>query len=130
MPIRYKTEKKKNGINDKELFYARQVGAGIITTREIAQKLAERSSLTPGDIRATLIGLSELLESYLHDGYSVKFEDLGVFSLSITSEGYETPEECTPRHVKAKKICFRADPQLKKNLKKVKFERTPFKNTK
>ncbi|MBP1616385.1 MAG: DNA-binding protein [Bacteroidetes bacterium] len=123
MTIRYKTEKKRNGINDKESYYARRIGGEIVSTREIAERLADRSTLSQADIRATLIGLSELIETYLHEGRAVKLEDIGVFSLSITSEGYASPEECTPHRVKAKRICFRADPQLKKNLKKVKFER-------
>ena len=63
------------------------------------------------------------MESYLHEGYSVKLDDWGVFRLSVTSEGYTMPEECTPRRVRAAKLCFRADPQIKKNLKYVKFER-------
>ena len=121
--MRYKVKKKRNGINDKELYYAVPAGSGMIGTREIAQRLSERCTLTTADIRATLIGLVGVMESYLHDGYSVKLEDLGVFSLSVTSGGFVTPEECTPRRVRAAKLCFRADPQIRKKLKSVKFER-------
>jgi hypothetical protein len=64
-----------------------------------------------------------MIEMWLHNGFSVKLDDLGVFSLSATSAGCASPEECTPHRVRAAKICFRADPQLKKNLKRVKFER-------
>lgn len=123
MAFRYKVIKKRNGINNKENYYASPIKAGTIGTREIAQYLADRSSLTPGDIRATLIGLAEVMETFLHQGYSVKLEDLGVFSLSATSDGYKSPEECTPRKVRAKRVCFCADPHMKKNLKKIKFER-------
>jgi hypothetical protein len=63
------------------------------------------------------------METWLHNGYSVKLDDLGVFSLSATSAGYASPAECTPHRVRPAKICFRADPQLKKNMKNIKFER-------
>ncbi|GHT21817.1 DNA-binding protein [Bacteroidia bacterium] len=121
--MKYRVEQKRNGINDKALYYAVPAGAGLIGTREIARELAGRCTLTPADIRATLIGLAEVMETYLHKGYSVKLDDLGVFRLSATSDGYATPEECTPHRVRAAKLCFRADPQIKKNLKYVKFER-------
>jgi predicted histone-like DNA-binding protein len=121
--MKYKVKQKRNGINSKALYYAVPAGAGLIGTRDIAQELAQRSSLTPADIRATLIGLVEVMEIYLHNGYSVKLDDLGVFRLSATSDGYASPEECMPHRVRAAKLCFRADPQIKKALKKVKFER-------
>jgi predicted histone-like DNA-binding protein len=121
--MRYRVKQKRNGINDKELYYAIPAWSGLIGTREIAQRLSERSTLTPADIRATLIGLVDVMESYLHEGYSVKLDDLGVFRLSATSEGYATAEECTPRRVRVAKLCFRADPQIKKNLQFVTFKR-------
>ncbi|MDR2293082.1 MAG: HU family DNA-binding protein [Prevotellaceae bacterium] len=121
--MKYRVKQKRNGINDNELYYAVPVWSGLIGTREIAQELAGRSSLTPADIRATLIGLVEVMEKYLHSGYSIKLDDLGVFRLSLTSAGYASPDACTPHRVNAAKLCFRADPQIKKNLKKVKFER-------
>jgi predicted histone-like DNA-binding protein len=121
--MKYRVKQKRNGINDNELYYAVPVWSGLIGTREIAQELAGRSSLTPADIRATLIGLVEVMETYLHSGYSIKLDDLGVFRLSLTSAGYASSKACTPRRVRAAKLCFRADPQIKKNLKKVKFER-------
>ena len=121
--MKYRVKMKRNGINDKESYHAVPAWSGLIGTREIAQRLSERSTLTPADIRATLIGLVEVMESCMHDGYSVKLDDLGVFRLSVTSDGYNTPEECTPHRVRAAKVCFRADTQIKKNLKSVKFER-------
>jgi predicted histone-like DNA-binding protein len=121
--MKYRVKKKRNGINDKELHYAVPVWSGLVGTREIAQRLSERSTLSPADIRATLIGLVDVVEDYLHDGYSVKLDDLGVFRLSVTSAGYAAPEECTPHRVHAAKLCFRADTEIKKNLKFVKFER-------
>ena len=121
--MKYRVKQKRNGINNKELYYAVPAWSGLIGTREIAQRIADRSTLSPTDVRATLIGLVDVMENYLHEGYSVKLDDLGVFRLSATSAGYETPEECTPHRVKVAKLCFRADPQIKQNLKSVKFER-------
>ncbi len=121
--MKYRVKKKRNGINNKELYYAESVWSGLIGIREIAEHLSRKSTLSPADIRATLIGLVDVMETYLHAGYSIKLDDLGVFRLSATSDGYATPEECMPHRVRVGKLCFRADPQIKKKLKHVKFER-------
>jgi predicted histone-like DNA-binding protein len=121
--MKYRVKHKRNGINDKDLYHAVPAWSGLIGTREIAEQIARGSSLTSGDVRATLYALAEVMETYLHGGYSVKLDEIGVFRLSLTSDGYASPEECMPHRVRAAKLCFRADPQIKKNLKKVKFER-------
>ena len=121
--MKYNVKQKRNGINSTELYYATPAWSGMIGTRDIAQRLADRSTLTPADIRATLIGLVDVMENYLHEGYSVKLDDLGVFRLSATSAGYEAPEDCLPHRVRVGKLCFRADPQIKEKLKHVRFER-------
>ena len=63
------------------------------------------------------------IEQELHQGNKVCLEGIGIFSLSANSEGFDTPDECTPSKVKAKRICFLADKRLKKNLQFVKFEK-------
>jgi predicted histone-like DNA-binding protein len=123
MAYRYRVKQKRNGINNKALYYAVPVGKGMIDTRKIAQELADRSSLTSADIRATLIGLAEVMQYYLSNGYSVKLDDFGVFRLSATSEGFSSPKECLPHRVRVGKLCFRADPQIKQQFKHVRFER-------
>ena len=124
MAFRYRVKTKRSGIGEKTAkYYAVPVRSGEISTRQLAKDLAKISSLSEGDVHATLIGLSGLVEKYLQEGYSVRLDNLGLFSVSATSNGFETAEECTPRRVKAKKICFRADKELKGNLKFVSFER-------
>ncbi len=124
MGFRYEVKTKRSGIGEKKAkYYALPVRSGEIDTRRLAKELSERCTLTETDVRATLIGLVKIMEEYLHQGYSIRLEDLGRFTLSVTSDGHETPEECTPKRVKAKKICFMADKRLKENLKHVSFKR-------
>jgi hypothetical protein len=47
----------------------------------------------------------------------------GRFTISATSNGFDTPEECNPKKVRANKIYFMADKELKRNLKGIEFER-------
>ncbi|MBP1676728.1 MAG: DNA-binding protein [Bacteroidetes bacterium] len=124
MSFRYRVKTKRSGIGEKTAkYYAVPVRSGEISTRQLAKDLTKISSLSEGDVHSALIGLSGLIEKYLQEGYSVRLDNLGLFSISATSDGFDTPEECTPHRVKANKICFRAENDLKSNLKYVRFER-------
>ena len=124
MAIKYNVTTKRSGVGEKVVkHYANPVRSGEIGTRQLAEELSERCTLTETDIRATLIGLSKMIEEYLHKGYSVRLDDLGRFTLSATSDGFDLPEDCTSSKVKAKKICFMADKRLKEKLNEVTFVR-------
>ena len=125
MAIKYRVKTKPDNIGKRESpkYYAVPVRSGIVDLHRIAEDLTDRSTLTISDVYATIIGVSSLIEQYLEQGYSVKMDGLGIFSLSISSEGFDQAEECTSTHVEARKICFRADTRLKKNLKLVQFVR-------
>ena len=124
MAFKYIVKTKRSGFGDKQAkYYAIPVRTGEISTRELATEISDRCSLTETDVRATLIALSNVMENYLHQGYSIRLDDLGLFSLSATSGAFDLTEACTPKFVKAKKICFKADKRLKENLKFISFER-------
>ncbi|WP_028296169.1 HU family DNA-binding protein [Olivibacter sitiensis] len=125
MAVKYACRPKRNviGGNNDVLYYAIPTKSGKVDLDMLAEHLSEQSSLTKSDVYATMIGLTALVEKYLHNGYRVKLGQLGTFYLSVTSAGYESEEACTPKKVIANKICFKADDKLRKNLKKVQFER-------
>lgn len=124
MAFKYRVKTKRSGIGDKAArYHAIPIRSSEISTKQLARDLARLSSLSEGDVLSTLVGLSGLVKNYLHDGHTVRLDGLGILSVSASSEGFQTPDECTPRHVKAKKICFRAATDLKADLKFIKFER-------
>ncbi len=61
----------KSGTAEKVQYYATAISSGIVSTRELAEILSVRSSLTVGDVVSTLIGLSELVQEKLQQGYKV-----------------------------------------------------------
>ncbi|MDR2927068.1 MAG: HU family DNA-binding protein [Cytophagaceae bacterium] len=124
MAFKYRVKTKRSGLGDKAAkYYAVPIHSREISSEQLAFDLAQRSSLSEGDVLATLVGLSSLVKQYLHDGHTVRLDGLGLLSVSASSDGFNTLEECTPRHVKAKKICFRATRELKADLKYIRFER-------
>jgi len=108
---------------EKAMYYAVPVSSGIVQTKKLASIISDRCSATESDILLVLNSLSSVMKSLLDDGKKVRLGDIGLFSLSVSSEGFETPEECTPKQVHAKRICFKADKTLKETLNSIEFER-------
>lgn len=96
-----------------------------VTQLEIGERIAMKSSLSVGDVVSTLIQLPKEIADELKMGRTVTFEGLGTFYVAVSSEGAETPEECTPRTIRSHRVCFRADEKLKKYMADCKFERLP-----
>ncbi|MDR2926793.1 MAG: hypothetical protein LBV41_01100 [Cytophagaceae bacterium] len=124
MAFKYRVRTKCSGLGDKAAkYYAVPIHSREINSTQLALDLAQRSSLSEGDVFATLVGLSSLVKQYLHDGHTVRRDGLGLLSVSASGDGFDMLEECTPRRMKAKRICFRAAPKLKADLKYIRFER-------
>lgn len=113
----------KTGADDKVRYYGVPVTSGRITTDKLARMVADRCSLTRGDVLAAVCDMSDLILEYLKEGYSVELKDLGDLYLSAGSEGYEDPKDCTPHRVKARRICFRMGARMRKEMQYIKFER-------
>lgn len=123
MAFKYRVKIKRSGFGDKiGRYYAVPVHSSEISTMQLAHELSQLSSLSEGDVLSTLSGLSGVIKKYLYDGHTVRLDGIGLLSVSASSMGFETPEKCTPRHVKAKKICFRAAIDLKSEMKFIRFE--------
>lgn len=92
-----------------------------VDINRLANELAERSSLSPGDVLSVLRQLPDRVAEHLKQGRTVNIKGLGVFLPSVTSDGYETPEEVTPAKVRLNRVCFRADWSLTYEVKQAKF---------
>lgn len=101
--------------------YATSVNAGKIDTRMIAKTLAQKSSLTTGDVMNVLENLLEEIPRWLSQGYSVSLWELGTFRLSLSSQGVKEQKEFNTRTIK-KKVVFLPSKSFKSELKTIPFE--------
>lgn len=125
MAHKYCVRKKidKNDGTERVRYYAVALSSGTVETSQLAEEIADRCSLSTGDVKATIVELLTTIEQKLTEGYKVRLDGIGLFSLSAESPGFETAEACTPPHVKAKRVCFKADPELKRALSKITFRK-------
>ena len=127
MPINYVVRKKKDqsGNEVKELYYA--VPSAIqnkgVSEKQLAEDLHDNSSLSAGDVLSVLKQLPKA-------GRTVTIRGLGTFYPALSSEGCETPEECTPNKVRLTRICFRADTAFTYDVKHCEFESMQLRFTK
>ncbi len=140
MAMNYTVRKKVDKSGEKEVvrYYAASKVAQTrpVSNEEIAERLAERSSLQAGDAQSVLVQLPEVIADFLASGRTVNIKGLGNFFPAMTSEPVERIEDCTADKVRITRICFRASKEfmtrivrhlslfsvqvqdLKKNLKK------------
>lgn len=80
----------------------------IISTRQLAIEVAEKSSLTPGDVINSVDGIFGSMARYLKGGYSVRLDGLGTFTLIAKSNGngVNTPEEVNASQIKTLRVRF------------------------
>lgn len=74
-------------------FYPSIQSSGRVTTRELAEMAAQRSTLSKMDMMAAIESFLEIIPEQLAKGNIVELGEFGSFWLRSTSEGAETPEE-------------------------------------
>ena len=67
--------------------------------------------------------LASVIPELLQNGYNVKFDELGTFSLSLSANGMDKPEKVTDREMKKAGINFRTSTYLKEKLSKTQFKK-------
>ncbi len=98
---------KKRKLNGK--WYPRAVTlGGTADTKEVARRLSEFSTVTPGDTYAVLAGLGEVLSEIMSMGRSVHLDGVGTFfyNCQAVGNGADTPEEVTANSITNVRVSF------------------------
>jgi predicted histone-like DNA-binding protein len=86
----------------RKLYFPRLVKAGApVSTQKIAGLIAERSSLSAGDVHNVIRNLMSVMREQLLNSKSVHLEGLGIFSMVVHANGagVETAEEVSSRRI-------------------------------
>lgn len=77
-----------------EVYYPRAITIGTaINTDQIADALADRSTVTKTDVKAVLTEMADVMSQYMAQGKSVKLEGLGSFRLGLNTKGVKNEED-------------------------------------
>lgn len=112
MPLFYKAVQssipsEKHG--GKKMYHPRLVKSKkIVDTHKLGTIIAEKSSLTEGDVHNTIRNLMTTMREQLLNSRSVRLDGLGTFTViaSAAGNGVETAEEVNPRQIRKLKVRF------------------------
>ena len=91
------------------MWYPQSVTVGKpVTTDEIADELAIRSTVTRGDTYAVMKNLGAVLGNYMAQGRSVKIEGVGTFyyTAATNKQGVETSQEVSASQITGVRVRF------------------------
>lgn len=96
----------------------------LLDTEELIEQMHSYDrAIAPSVIRAVLMSLSGTLKRKLSQGYTVKLDEVGTFSLALAFDDDKPKvmqpedEKMTYRHVTVKNVNFKVDPSLLKDLR-------------
>ncbi|WP_455637841.1 HU family DNA-binding protein [Parabacteroides sp.] len=98
--------------------YAKIVSGGKVTTNQLAEEIADKSTFTSGDVKGVIKALSEQLYYHLSEGETVEIDDVGNFSVTLkTPKGITDPKQIRAESISFNNVVYRASPDLKHKLK-------------
>ena len=124
MSITYKVCKCRNPKNpDADFFKGTSVNTGTYDFDDLAEDIAESTTVTKADAMAVLGAIRPKIKKALLNGQRVVLTDLGSFHISIQGKCYPTEvmaqKEFSPSSmVKGHRIVFRPEAKLKKEIAK------------
>jgi predicted histone-like DNA-binding protein len=104
-------------------FYASIRSSGRVTTRELAERAAQMSTLTTVDVMAAIESFLAIVSAELAKGNIVELGDFGSFWLRMSSEGAETAEEVRADRIGSLMPRFNPGKEFKRVLDAIKFNK-------
>jgi predicted histone-like DNA-binding protein len=95
----------------------------LIEFEDVSREISKVSSFSRGDIHGVLSSFVELIIDHIQLGASVRLGDLGIFSISISSDMKDSPEEVNSDCIRELRLNFRPSVEIKDELKRVSFVR-------
>lgn len=99
-----KIQKKANG-----KWYPQSVTIGKpVTTKEIAQRLADLSAISPGDCYSLLGNLGKVMGDFMNSGRTVKLDGVGTFyyTANASGQGVDTAAEVSAKQIVSTRVRF------------------------
>jgi len=123
MPIKYNIVERGNPSNREapKKFYPSIRLSGRVTTSEMAEMAADRSTLTTADMMAAIETFLAIIPQQLKKGNIVELGDFGSFWLKSSSDGADTPEETNATQITSLLPRFNPGKRFKAVLKTIEY---------
>lgn len=125
MALEYEVKAKRPGLaqQQKPRYFPVLTGRRVADIHMVSKKVSARTSLTSADIVGVVEALTTIIPQLLEDGYNVKLDNLGTFSVHAKSEGKEDPGKVTVKDIKELKMSFLPSKRMKKRLQTLRVKK-------
>ena len=106
-------------------YYAQAQARGVLSIREMCQRIQQATTVTRADTMAVLIALSEVVADGLRSGEIVRLGDLGSLQIGLSGKGSSTEENYHAGLISKARINFRPGSDLAGILDTLSYERVP-----
>ncbi len=107
------------------VLHARPVGSKTYTLEDAVRQISQKCTLTPGDVKAALVELTDYIATNLREGNRVQLDGLGNFSISLKCKPATDRKEVRSQDVHFNRIHFQSAVSLNKRLQTMKLYRLP-----
>ena len=123
MTVKFNVVEKGNPANIEapKRFYPSIQSSGRVTTRELAERTSQMSTLSTTDIMAAIESFLTIVPSELAKGNIVELGDFGSFWLRTTADGTETAEEVRSAQISGVLPRFNPGKEFKRTLDAIDF---------
>lgn len=104
-------------------FRARAVSSGTIDADRLAQWMQQKCGISKAEAKGFMIMLSDCMLDFLKDGYHVEVMELGHFSVSLTSEPVDRPNQIRAESIEFSRLNFKPSAKTRKTLSHAEIER-------
>ena len=96
--------------------------AGRMTEKQVAQDIADETTLNPKEAEMAIYQLQKVLTRALLNGKTVQLGELGTFQLTVKSRGVELPSEVNFNLIEQVNLQFTPAKKFRLSLQKAKFK--------
>ena len=95
----------------------------VMDLRELSKRISDMSTVSRPDVMAVVYAFIDLIPGLLQDGYNIKLDGFGTFSLHVSGEGKDDPDQVTHRDIKGVKMTILPDKRIKIRLQATTFRK-------
>lgn len=105
-------------------YHPRVVAKGTVSLKEIVETVSGRCTLSAADLHAAVTAIEQVVSENLANGYRVRLDGLGSFSLTLTSPEVDDPGKVRSQNVAVKSVVFSPEKLFVAHSQKLGFERS------
>lgn len=106
-------------------YHPRVVAKGTVSLKEIVETVSGRCTLSAADLHAAVTAIEQVVSENLANGYRVRLDGLGSFSLTLSSPEVDDPSKIRSPKVSVKSVVFSPDKSFVGHSQSRGFERSP-----